>query len=53
MTHRSKGAPWPPERRVARDGHSARACREGQGPRGSPDAGSHCGQTSPTACENV
>ena len=50
VSHRSRGVPWPPWQRASLCGRSVAACPWGPGPPDSPGAGSHCGQTSPSAC---
>ena len=53
VTHRSRGGPWPRQRSGGPGGRSAAACRGSRELRDSPDVGSHCVRTAPTACESA
>lgn len=48
-THRSKGAPWPPEQSISVDGHNAAAYLANPGLQGSPSADSLAAQSAPSA----
>ena len=49
-TYKSMGGPWPRLPSAFLGGRSGVVCRGSRVPRDSLSVGSHCGQTSPTAC---